>query len=165
MSRPRLALGAIAVLAACGFAAGPAQAGDGTLVPLSEIFSAYQAICYAHAGDPKAQVAVATAAPYGFKLDGTDDDGTARYESARLSVRILDGSDRKYCLVMGNVSADTKPADGAREAKAVLGDPATSEDNTVLWMDTVSTKNVIHMFMAGTTGDGKTVAAYATGSE
>lgn len=165
MSRPRLALGAAALLAAGSLAAGPALASDGTIVQLPEIFSAYQAICYAHIGDPKGQIAAATAAPYGFKADGTDEDGTARYESARLSLRVLDGSDRKYCLVMGNVSADTKPADGALQAKPLLGDPASSEDGAVMWMGTVGTKNVIHMFMSGVNGEGKTVAAYATGSE
>lgn len=59
-----------------------AAAGAQGLEQEARIVAAFTAVCLQHMGDPAAQTAAATAAPWGFVPDGLPaDDGVTRYRS------------------------------------------------------------------------------------
>lgn len=152
-------------LAALGGLAAPAHAEEGVIVSFTEIYSAFQEICDAHPGDPKAQIAVAKSDKYGFDSAGQQDDGTLDFENGRISLRVLDSADRKFCLVMGDVSPKSRLEEGVKLAKQDLGEPSSAEDGMAMWLDVQSKKPIVHMLMVGTRDDGRTVAGYALGAE
>lgn len=163
MSGLRLAMLAPIALSAALFAA-PAQA-KLPPIPLSDVLAAAKAICFDHIGDPAAQTAVVTAAPFEAEKVRSDDDGTVTWNTDRFSIAILDNPAKKFCMVTAVVDPNARIGDGITLARPLLGEPKSADEEFVLWYSkTRSGDQSMYGFMLKPEGD-QMLGSYASGTE
>ncbi|WP_309752841.1 hypothetical protein [Novosphingobium sp.] len=156
----RVALVPVALLAA--LSAAPAQA-KVPPEPLADVLAAAKAICFDHLGDPAAQTAVVTAAPYEAEKVRSADDGTVTWNTDRFSIAILDDPEKKFCMVTAVVDPKTRIGEGIKLARPLLGEPMSADEEFVLWYSKSASGDLtMYGFLLEREGD-QMLAAYAAG--
>lgn len=157
-------LRSFALVAAALFAA-PAQSAPLPLVPLPELLAAAKAICFDHAGDTAAQIAMARAKPFNARLARIADDGTLLWDAGHLAIAISEGSAENLCLVTAAVDPKIRIGDGIKLSRPMLGEPDSADEVFVLWNGkSPSGKPAMYSFMLKGEG-GNTLGSYASASE
>ena len=156
---------AAAALAAAAFVSVPAQAKELVVVESPEIFAAYQAICLANPGDLDGQIATAKAAPYGFTLVETSEDGSQRFENPRLFAAMRKDAKNHFCMVGGRLAEGTSLETGATAGAKTLdqkGARVTTTSTMVIWSDVKIKPITIYMY-THTLASGLTIGSFLTG--
>ncbi len=156
---------AAAALAAAALVSAPVQAKDFVVVESPEIFAAYQAICLANPGNLDAQIATAKAAPYGFTLAETSDDGSQRFENDRLFAAMRKDAKNHFCMVGGRLAEGTSLETGSAAGASVLdkkGARMTSSATMVMWSDVAVKPITIYMYTHTVQGP-ITIGSFLTG--
>lgn len=145
---------------------GAAQAALPKPAPLADIFAAYKAICYDHAGDPAAQALAATSAPYNLTPGDKSPDGSQVFRGENVAVSIRTNDGKRFCLATAPVSDDPSPAAARALAKPVLGEPLEGggEAGTVLWINSGKGETTVYLYLLKPIGDSQ-VGAFAVGVE
>ena len=165
-----MALRTIAIAAGLSLAAASpalAQNAPFPVIPNSEVFSAYQAICLAQPSDTAAQIAAATAAPYGMTLVETAEDGSKRFKNDRMFAAMLKSKEYQFCMVAGNIGSDATVQSASALAEPVLsrkGQRVAESETQVIWSDVNVKPVTIYMYMHSNV-DGTVIGSYLTGVE
>ncbi|MEQ1498689.1 MAG: hypothetical protein ABL914_08490 [Novosphingobium sp.] len=125
---------AAAMLALCAITV-PAQAQvlPTRPVPLTELFSAWKAICYDNRFDTDAQIRIAKSAPFGVVEGEPDEDGTREFKGEAMLVWISGGAKNHYCAVAGNLTQAVTTADGEALLVPLIGKPSETEGERMFW--------------------------------
>jgi hypothetical protein len=140
---------AAAALTAAALVSAPVQAKELTVVEAPEIFAAYQAICLANPGNLDAQIAAAKAAPYGFTLAETSEDGSQRYDNSRLFAAMRKDAKNHFCMVGGRLADGTPLETGAAAGAKTLdqkGARMSTTSTMIMWSDIKVKPVTIYMY-------------------
>lgn len=156
---------AAAALAAAAFVSVPVQAKELVVVESPEIFAAYQVVCLANSGNLDGQIATAKAAPYGFTLAETSEDGSQRFENPRLFAAMRKDAKNHFCMVGGRLAEGTSLETGAAAGAKTLdqkGARVTTTSTMVIWSDVKIKPITIYMY-THTLASGLTIGSFLTG--
>jgi hypothetical protein len=153
-----------AIAAAALMVSSAAQAAPPKPAPLADVFAAFKAICYTHAGDPAAQALAATSAPYSLTPGDKSPDGSQVYHGENVAVSIRASDGKRFCMATAPVTGDPSPAAAKALAKPVLGEPLAGGDDagTVLWTDTSKKETTVYLYLLKPIGD-QQIGAFAVG--
>ena len=156
---------AAAALAAAAFVSVPVQAKELVVVESPEIFAAYQVVCLANSGNLDGQIATAKAAPYGFTLAETSDDGSQRFENPRLFAAMRKDAKNHFCMVGGRLAEGTTLEAGSAAGAKTLdqkGARMSTTSTMVMWSDVKVKPITIYMYTHTVKGP-ITIGSFLTG--
>lgn len=155
-----------AIAGAALVVSGAAQAAPPKPAPLADIFAAYKAICYDHAGDPAAQALAATSAPYSLTPGEKSAEGSQLFSGEFLAVSIRANDGKRFCLATAPVSDNGSVEAAKALAKPVLGEPLAGggDAGTVIWADTGKRETTVYLYLLKPMGDLR-IGAFAVGVE
>ena len=156
---------AAAAVTAAALVSAPVQAKEFVVVESPEIFAAYQVICLANPGNLDAQIATAKAAPYGFTLAETSDDGLQRFENDRLFAAMRKDAKNHFCMVGGRLAEGTSLETGSAGGTKALdqkGERMSTTSTMIMWSDIKVKPVTIYMYTHTVKGS-ITIGSFLTG--